>query len=93
MGCRCWLCCGTFTLNLLRWKGFYSIRSGLIAVAHDISGMLGWVGISTTKTGWGDFRSYLAYALGRTHPGLVLVKADGSRDPEQMREPAKSQSP
>jgi hypothetical protein len=37
-------------LNLLRWNGFCSIRAGLMAVAHDISRMLCWVGISTAET-------------------------------------------
>ena len=36
----------TLTLNLLRCHGNRSIRAGLMAVAHDITGMLGWVGIS-----------------------------------------------
>jgi hypothetical protein len=38
-------------LNLLRCHGFRSIRAGLMAVAHDISGMLDWVNISTAETG------------------------------------------
>ncbi len=38
-------------LNLLRCNGFRSIRAGLMAVAHDISRMLGWVGISLAETG------------------------------------------
>jgi hypothetical protein len=41
----------TLALNLLRCNGFRSIRAGLMAVAHDISRMLGWVGISPTATG------------------------------------------
>jgi hypothetical protein len=36
----------TLALNLLRCNGFRSIRAGLMAVAHDINRMLGWVGIS-----------------------------------------------
>ncbi len=32
-------------------NGFCSIRAGLIAVAHDISRMLDWVGISAAGTG------------------------------------------
>ena len=38
-------------MNLLRWNGFRSIRAGLMAVAHDIGRMLGWVGVSQAKTG------------------------------------------
>ena len=38
-------------LNLLRWNGFRSIRAGLKAVAHGLSRMLGWCGISAAKTG------------------------------------------
>ena len=34
----------TLALNLLRCNGFRSIRAGLMAVAHDIGRMLGWVG-------------------------------------------------
>jgi predicted transposase YbfD/YdcC len=33
----------TLALNLLRCNGFRSIRAGLMAVAHDIGRMLGWV--------------------------------------------------
>jgi hypothetical protein len=40
----------TLALNLLRCNGFRSIRSGLMAVAHDIKRMLGWVGISPIET-------------------------------------------
>jgi predicted transposase YbfD/YdcC len=40
----------TLALNLLRCNGFKSIRAGLMAVAHDISLMLGWVGISLAET-------------------------------------------
>ena len=41
----------TLALNLQRCNGFRSIRAGLMAVAHDISRMLGWVGISPADTG------------------------------------------
>jgi hypothetical protein len=41
----------TLALNLLRCNGFRSIRAGLMAVAHDISRMLSWVGISPVETG------------------------------------------
>ena len=41
----------TLALNLLRCNGFYSIRTGLMAVAHDISRMLAWVGIRASETG------------------------------------------
>ena len=41
----------TLALNLLRCNGFRSIRAGLMAVAHDISRMLGWIGISLAETG------------------------------------------
>jgi hypothetical protein len=41
----------TLALNLLRCHGFRSIRAGLMAVAHDISRMLGWVVISLSETG------------------------------------------
>jgi hypothetical protein len=41
----------TLALNLLRSNGFRSIRACLMAVAHDISRMLGWVGISPAETG------------------------------------------
>jgi hypothetical protein len=41
----------TLALNLLRSNGFRSIRAGPMAVAHDISRMLGWVGISPAETG------------------------------------------
>jgi len=41
----------TLALNLLRCNGFCSIRAGVMAVAHDISRMLGWVGINPTATG------------------------------------------
>jgi hypothetical protein len=36
----------TLALNLLRCNSFRSIRAGLMAVAHVISRMLGWVGLS-----------------------------------------------
>jgi hypothetical protein len=39
-GCRGWRC-----------NGFHSIRAGLMAVAHDISRMLGWAGSGTADTG------------------------------------------
>jgi hypothetical protein len=39
----------TLDLNLLRTNGFRSIRAGLMAVAHDISRMLGWSGIQAMK--------------------------------------------
>jgi|694.fasta_scaffold26018_3 hypothetical protein len=32
-------------------SGFRSIRAGLMAVAHDMSRMLGWVGVSQTEMG------------------------------------------
>lgn len=32
----------TLALNLLRTKGFRSIREGQIAVSHDLSRLLGW---------------------------------------------------
>ena len=38
-------------LNLLRCSGFRSIRAGLMAVAHDIGRMLGWVSARTAGTG------------------------------------------
>ena len=41
----------TLALNLLRCNGFRSIRAGLMSVAHDISRMLDWVGVSPTATG------------------------------------------
>ena len=41
----------TLALNLLRCNGFRSIRAGLMAVAHDIRRMLGWVGVSPTEAG------------------------------------------
>jgi hypothetical protein len=41
----------TLSLNLLGCNGFQSIRAGLMAVANDISRMLGWVGISPAETG------------------------------------------
>ena len=41
----------TLALNLLRCNGFHSIRAGLMAVGHDISRMLGWVGISAGEPG------------------------------------------
>ena len=41
----------TLALNLLRCNGFRSIRAGLMAVAHDIQRMLGWIGISRAETG------------------------------------------
>jgi hypothetical protein len=34
----------TLALNLLRCNGFRSIRAGLMAMAHDIGRMFGWVG-------------------------------------------------
>jgi hypothetical protein len=36
----------TLALNLLRCNGFCSICAGLMAVAHEISRMLSWVGVS-----------------------------------------------
>ena len=36
-------------LNLLRTNGFRSIRTGLVAVAHDVNRMLGWSGIQTME--------------------------------------------
>jgi hypothetical protein len=39
----------TLALNLLRCIGFGSIRAGRMAVAHDISRRLGWVGISASS--------------------------------------------
>ncbi len=41
----------TLVLNLLRCNGYRSIRAGLMAVAHDITRLLGWVGISPQETG------------------------------------------
>jgi len=41
----------TLALNLLRCNGVRSIRAGLMAVAHDISRMLGWTGVSQAETG------------------------------------------
>jgi predicted transposase YbfD/YdcC len=43
----------TMALNLFRWNGFRSICAGLMAVAHDISRVLSWFGISAAegKTG------------------------------------------
>jgi hypothetical protein len=41
----------TLALNLLGYNGFRSIRTGLMAVAHDISRMLSWVGIRASETG------------------------------------------
>jgi len=41
----------TLALNLLRYNGFQSIRAGLMAMAHDNSRMLGWVGIFLAETG------------------------------------------
>jgi hypothetical protein len=49
----------TPALNLLRCNGFRSIRAGLMAVAHDISRMLGWIGVSLAETGREDFQSAL----------------------------------
>ena len=49
----------TLALNLLRCNGFHSIRAGLMAVSHDISRMLGWVGVSLTGTGRNGFESAL----------------------------------
>ena len=40
----------TLALNLLRCNGIRSVRAGLMAVAHDISRMLGWVGISAADS-------------------------------------------
>jgi hypothetical protein len=39
----------TLALNLLRNNGFKSIRAGLMAVAHDISLMLSWMGITSVE--------------------------------------------
>jgi hypothetical protein len=41
----------TIALNLLRYNGFRSIRAGLMAAAHDIHRMLGWIGVSLADTG------------------------------------------
>ena len=41
----------TMALNLLRCNVFRSISAGLMAVAHDISRMLGWVGVSLSESG------------------------------------------
>ena len=41
----------TLALNLLRCNGFRSISAGLMAMAHDMSRMLAWVGISDAETG------------------------------------------
>jgi hypothetical protein len=41
----------TLASNLLRCNGFRSIRTGMMAVAHDISRMLGWAGVSQAETG------------------------------------------
>lgn len=41
----------TLALNMLRCNEFRSTRAGLMAVAHDIGRMLGWVGVSLTGTG------------------------------------------
>jgi len=40
----------TLALNLLCCNAFQSIRAGLMAVAHDISQMLGWAGIRAAET-------------------------------------------
>ena len=49
-GVKVWPLLRTLALNLLRCNGVRSIRSGLMALAHDISRMLGWVGACPTKT-------------------------------------------
>jgi hypothetical protein len=41
----------TIALNLLRCNGFRSIRAGLMAAAHDIHRMLGWIGVSSADSG------------------------------------------
>ena len=38
-------------LKLLRCDGSCSFRSGLMAVAHDIRGMLGWIGVCQADSG------------------------------------------
>ncbi len=50
----------TFALNLLRFKGFRSIHAGLMAVAHDIGGILSWAGVSPAESGCIDFQSTLS---------------------------------
>ncbi len=47
---QAWMVSQIPALNLLRCNGYQSIRAGLMAVAHDIRRMLGWVGISLTET-------------------------------------------
>lgn len=41
----------TLAQNLLLCNGFRSVRAGLMAVAQDISRMLGWVRIRAAETG------------------------------------------
>ena len=41
----------TLALNLLRCNGFHLNRAGLMAVAHKINRMLGWVGICAAGKG------------------------------------------
>ena len=62
----------TLALNLLRCNGFRSIRAGLMAVAHDISRMLDWVGIGPTATGSIDVQSALDAAGVVQNPKIVL---------------------
>lgn len=45
-----WALLRTLALNLLRCNGFLSIRVGLMAMAHDISRMLGRAEISAADT-------------------------------------------
>ncbi|WP_255095285.1 transposase [Synechococcus sp. J7-Johnson] len=61
----------TLALNLLRCNGFGSVRAGLMAVAHDISRMLGWVGISLGGCCTNNQRASAVTALPRLGPAAI----------------------
>ncbi len=56
----------TLALNLLRCKGFRSIRAGPMAVAHEIHRMLSWVGVSPVEAHCGGTRHGNRAGTGRT---------------------------
>ena len=51
IGAPVFSCLRTVVMNLLRRSGYRSIRQGLLALVHDIKGMLSLGGVQPTATG------------------------------------------
>jgi hypothetical protein len=50
----------TLALNLLGLNGYYSVRAGVAAVAHDIAKQLAMAGIRPEWATWPDIQSALS---------------------------------